>query len=551
MVILVTGMAMAQSDSLTAKSSGSSSALRFSGEIGAFGELYNMSGRPDNRPSSTGRVFLRSTLTAWESISTNLNLVLSTEGNSARQEINQLDFNPRWRWGEMHLGDFTTEYTPLTLNGIRVRGGSLMLQPGKFRLGLLSGRTNRSVSTDSDRRSYERTISGGVIGIGQTQGSHFNLTFLTARDRLGSLADIPTDTTIDTLGIGDDSTQNPVSVTPQENLVVSALTNLKLFDRHVTWRSEFSASAITRDRRADPVESEDIPAFLADIFTPRVSSGADYAYTTDLNLDLKKVAFTAGYKYIGPGYVSLGVTSLLPDRQTVSAGMQYRHSRGMFKLDGSHQTDNLIDQKLATTTRTRFSSVLTYRLARGWNANAAVTVAGMQNDAAVTSSKVDYTSLMLRTGQIMTFSRRLGLKMLSLDYTYQHAEDPTPGRQTSRLASHSATLGSAIGLTESLELTAQSGLVSSERGDSPSELSQTYALGLRKSALQARLMLSATTTIAVQSPHTSFRNALRGNYRLTQTLSMTAEVETTLLRGGPSTNQYEEIASRLMVTRQF
>ena len=92
----------------------SSKALDIRGEVGTFGELYGISGHERRRPSSTGRIFLRSTLTAWNSISASLNLMLSTEGSSARQDINQVDFNPRWRWGEAHLGDFTGELSSLT-----------------------------------------------------------------------------------------------------------------------------------------------------------------------------------------------------------------------------------------------------------------------------------------------------------------------------------------------------------------------------------------------------------------------------------------------------
>ncbi len=95
----------AQSES--SSSTGSSRAFVLKGELGTFGELYSMSGIEARRPKSTGRLYLRSTLTAWNSMSANFNVMLSTEGNSARQQINQLDFNPKWRWGQAHLGDFS------------------------------------------------------------------------------------------------------------------------------------------------------------------------------------------------------------------------------------------------------------------------------------------------------------------------------------------------------------------------------------------------------------------------------------------------------------
>ncbi len=534
-----------------AQPSSKGSAIRFTGELGAFGELYNMSGRADNRPSSTGRLFLRSTLTAWESISANLNFILSTEGNSARQNINQIDFNPKWRWGEAHLGDFSEEYTPLTLSGIRVRGGSFQIQPKGFRLGLVSGVTNRSVNTDTDRRSFERSITGGKVGIGSSQGSSFDLSFITARDRLSSIAPLVVDSTIDTAGIGIDSTQAPVTITPQENLVISAHSTVRAFKRRLTWNNEFSGSAITRDRRAERLDSDDIPAFLADIFTPRVSSSADYAFTTDLRIDLKKVALSAGYQYIGPGYVSLGVASLLPDRSTVTGGMQFRHSRGMVKLDGSYQTDNLIDQKVATTTRTRLSSVLTYRLARSWNANAAISLVGMENDAALSTSKVDYRSLMMRTGQTIAFSSQRGVKVVSLDYAYQHSDDPTPSRQTSRLTSHTVSLATTVAPTGGMDIIAAAGIVNTEAAGNTARLTQTYSLGLRLPELMKNLQLSPSMVIAVQDPNTSIRSAMRTTYRLTQALQFNGEFEMINYRGGAAETHFDETAARLTVSRSF
>lgn len=534
-----------------AQPSSANSALKFTGELGAFGEIYNMSGRADNRPSSTGRLFLRSTLTAWKSVSANLNLILSTEGNSARQNINQFDFNPKWRWGEAHLGDFSEEYTPLTLSGVRVRGGSFQIQPKGFRLGLLSGVTNRSVDTDTDRRSFERSITGGKVGIGSSQGSSFDLSFVTTRDRLSSIAPLVEDSTIDTALVGIDSTQDPVTVTPQENLVVSAHSTVRAFKRRLTWNNEFSGSAITRDRRADRVDSDDIPTFLADIFTPRVSSSADYAYTTDMRLDLKKVAFFAGYQYIGPGYVSLGVASLLPDRSTVTGSVQFRHSRGTLRLDGSHQTDNLIDQKVATTTRTRLSSVMTYRLARSWNANAAVTLVGMENNATLATSRVDYRSLMMRTGQTIALSRQRGVKVISLDYTYQHSDDPTPGRQSSRLTSHTVSLATTVAPTGEFDIITAAGIVNTEAAGSPARLTQTYSLGLRLPELMKNLQLSPSMVIAVQDPNTSIRSAINTTYRLTQTLQLNGEVEMTNFRGGAAETHFDETAARLIVSRKF
>jgi hypothetical protein len=328
--------------------------------------------------------------------------MLSTEGNSARQDINQLDFNPRWRWGQAHLGDFSEEFTPLTLGGIRVRGGGLLLTPGIWNFSLISALAKRSVSSSDNNRSYERQITGGRFGIGRDGGTGFDLYVISARDKLSSLAEASeADTTIDTAY--SDVDQNPASVTPQENLVVSTVTNIVALHKKLRWRSEVGASALTRDRRSEEPDDTDVPDFLKRIFTPRTSTGADYAYTTDLSFDISKTTVSAGYHYIGPGYVSLGQSSLMADKREVTVGILARHRGGMVKLDGALQSDNLIDQKSYTTDRARLSALLSHRLRPRWNATVAVFYTGMANSAADSTRRVDFSSWVIRTGHYFSF----------------------------------------------------------------------------------------------------------------------------------------------------
>lgn len=520
------------------------------GELGAFGELYSISGVDRRRPPSSGRLFLRSTLTAWGSMSASFNLMLSNEGSSARQDINQLDFNPRWRWGEAHIGDFSEELSPLTMSGIKVRGGGIMISPGKWRFDFISGMTSRAVSTDDAGRAYQRAITGVKIGYGRTDGSSFELNVLNARDKLNSIADVPADTNDADSSTGDFE-QNPLVVTPQENLVLSAATSLRFLQSRLKWRTEVGASAITRDRRSAELDNSGVPEFLTNLFTPRKSSGADFAYTTDMNLDLKKVSFAAGFHYIGPGYVSLGLASLLADKQEITAGSVWRFGRGQLRLDGAVQHDNLIHQKIYTTNRNRITSVLAYRLRPNWNATFAASYVGMGNDSPSDTTRVDYGSWILRTGQYLTYRRQVGVKGISLDYTYQQASDKNPLRQSFGTNSHTATLAVPCGLNRSLDLVPSLALISAKMGGGNRILTQTYALSARHTAISQRLVSNAGIAVSVADVTTTIRPSLKSNYELTDKFSVTAELESTLLRGGAAVSRFSEFAGRLILTRQF
>ena len=120
--------------------------ISISGEVGTYGELYSISGRDRRRPPATGRLFLRPTISILNTFDINLNLFLSSEGSGARQDINRIDINPKWGWGEAHLVDFTDSYSQFTLNGIKIRGVGVNLTPGRFRASFISGITQRSVS---------------------------------------------------------------------------------------------------------------------------------------------------------------------------------------------------------------------------------------------------------------------------------------------------------------------------------------------------------------------------------------------------------------------
>jgi hypothetical protein len=553
--LLVTGRAALAQDDPTAQQpvkpeKASSSAFDLKGEYGAFGELYTISGHEKRRPASTGRIFLRSTVTAWNSISASFNLMLSNEGSSSRQDINQLDFNPRWKWGSAHAGDFCEELTPLTLSGIHVRGGALILTPGGWRVSLISGMTNRSVAADGGSRSYERSITGIKLGYGKRDGSSFELNALGARDKLNSIADAHTDTSrVDSTVM--DFKQNPVSVTPQENLVLSAATNLALMNRKLRWRNEFGASGITRDRRSAELDNSDVPGILTSIFTPRKTSGADYAYTSDLNLDLRKISFNAGLHYIGPGYVSLGLASLISDKQEVTAGSVLRFTGGMVRFDAAVQHDNLIHQKNYTTNRNRVNSTVSYRLRPNWNATFGATYVGMANDSKSDTTRLDYSSWIFRTGQNLTYRRQIGLKALALDYTFQTASDKNPLRRSSGTNSTSVTASAPCGVTPSLDLVPTVSFASSAYGGNPRTLTQSYSLSARHVALQQRLASSATLMISVAELTTTIRPSARSNYDLTNNFAVTVELESTLLRGGPKESQFSEFAGRLILTRRF
>lgn len=161
--------------------------ISITGEIGAYGELYSMQGQPERRPKSTGRIFFRPTLILFNLIQIPFEFLISSEGSSARQNINQFGISPTWGWGTLHLGDFTEDYSQYTLSGINIRGGGLNLNPGNFRFSTSAGFTQRSVPGGAQDGSFKRFLFAAKLGYGNKESSYVDFIFLRAKDEVGSL----------------------------------------------------------------------------------------------------------------------------------------------------------------------------------------------------------------------------------------------------------------------------------------------------------------------------------------------------------------------------
>ncbi|OQX91141.1 MAG: hypothetical protein B6D58_08835 [candidate division Zixibacteria bacterium 4484_95] len=367
---------------------------KITGDLGTYGEYYSVSGREARRPSTTGRIFLRPTLTLFGSFSASLNIIYSTEGSSAKQHINQFAVHPQWSWGTLHIGDFSHKLSKYTLSGVSIRGAGIDINAGIFRFQAVGGQTKRKVVAGAYNSVYSQNLYGAKIGIGREESSFFDINVVKVKDNVGSLPldifqvdslEVDTTTSPDTSSI--DSIPE-YGVTPQENLVVGANTVLKLFGRSLIFRGELAGSAYTRNLYSSSEASEDIPSFVKKVYTPRISSNFDYAYAAELNFSQRIFNARGAYTYIGPGYTSLGLSSNMNDKQTIEGGLGFRLFENRVSLQGTFnaQNDNVASQKTNTTKRSTYGLNATIRplnqISIGFNAMLNV----MKNDASSDST---------------------------------------------------------------------------------------------------------------------------------------------------------------------
>jgi hypothetical protein len=612
--------------------------VKLSGEIGAYGELYSISGRERRRPASTGRLYFQPTISLFDAFSMSFVFLLSTEGSSARQNINQLGLNPSWSWGTARIGDFTEMFTPLTLSGVLIRGGGVSINPGAFRFAAVGGFTKRAVAGGAENGSYERYLYGAKIGVGKESSSFFDLMFVRVRDNPSSLPlpspsitviapnggevlPVGTTQTIrwSAAGIGDQvkielsrdggnsfeilfsSTPNdgleqwivtgpptlnavirvsslndsvrdvsdvpfeiggtqyqpgttppnvadPYAVTPQENLVVGANTVLRLFESALTFKGEVNGSVYTRDLRAADIESKEIPSFVKQIYKPRVSTRIDYAYTTEINLNLSHFSAKAGYRYLGPGYTSLGVASLLTDLKEMLFGAGLRFQRWSIALDGGRQYDNLLGQKLYTTTRNRIGGSLNINPLNEWRATFLSNYLTMGNDAKSDTMRIAYHNLTVGTNHVIMFGEQALVQTATASYMYQTSADENPLRKNSSFTSHTVNMSLVLAIAPNLIVTPSASIIRSQFGDAEETTTQTYTVASQYRAFESKLVTSLSISASIVGNNYSLQSMLSSSYQITNADIATVSIRATNYRG---TGKFDEYVANLTVSHRF
>jgi len=411
--------------------------IKFYGEAGAYGELYSISGRERRRKPATGRIYLRPTLSIYESFSISFDLFLSTEGNAARQQIGQIGLQPQWSWGKAYIGDYSTQFSSLTLNGITFRGAGLDLHPWSLKLETHYGQIQRAVKADPFNSVYSRYLFAARVGYGTSAQSGFFINVLRSKDNTKSL---PKEIFLrdSSLSTG----RNQYGVTPQENLVLGANFGIPLFDKALTLGGEAAGSVFTRDLFSSPFDSLKTPKIVKNIYKPRVSTNIDYAYSSFLNLSSKYFNFKGDYQTIYPGYISHGLSNIISDRKNLNLSSQISPWQNYFSLlaNYSSQEDNLLKQKLFTTKRESISLSTNIKPSNFLGFIFSYLNNQMSNDAKKDTLKVDFTSSGYNLNTMVQIKSGIQLQTISLTYSNLNSEDKNILRRNNQTSTQNINL---------------------------------------------------------------------------------------------------------------
>ena len=526
-----------------------SNPVQFSGEIGSLGELYSVSGRDQRRPSSTGRLFMHSQLQLFNSVTVNLDLLYSTEtgsgvtlGSTGRQSLNQLGIAPRWRWGRAYAGSFNDSYSPLSYDGISLRGGGFNINPGPLRLALFTGRAQSAVAGGATDGAFKRSMTGGKIGFGRRsetgEGGYVDLVFVRTADDPNSLA-APTGTDESSIQTG-----NPYAVTPEENVVIGAATRIPFWQNRLVASGEFAASIYSRDRRAPVLSDEALDQYsslMRALITPRASTYGDIAHNGQLEIRSlalpgstgqtpRLLSGSVGYRYVGAGYVSLGVASLPADQFALNAHAALRFRNWNASVRAMQQEDNLLGQKLATTTRNHLAATASFRPTRVLSSSVRLSVNTMSNGVTDSTRQVDFTSYNFGITQNINLTQGRKLRAVALSYGYQQSGDDNPLKADARLSAHDASIRTTLELGRTISVIPGVGLSLSQVGGGDADLRHTYSLAAQH---RPRGRWSSTMSLSNSRFHAagSIQAALSSRFRFTNADMVTLSLRSSHVSG--------------------
>jgi len=507
-------------------------------ESGVYGEAYRMSGRDARRPDQTVRAYLSPSV-SWMGLTIGGTLLWSTEDEFTAQSVNRFYLHPRWGWGELHAGDYVPTLSRFTAAAVRVRGGGFALTPGRFRLAATAGRASEPSDLSPFDAAPSRTLYAGLIGYGAPDRTFVEISALRAVDRAA----------------GADTLSTP----PQENLVGAAA--LGLAAGPLRLKGEWSTALFTRDTRASALDSLGQPEWTTSLFTPRISSRYDHAWTGEIRLVLAGGSIGGRVEQVGPGYTTLGNPYLPNDYRDVRGFAQARLLRGRLSVSasGGVRRDNLATDKRATTYRRTGQLSVTHVAGALLVSSATVLLNGLSSDPVPappgTPEPVPPDSFRLRNvTRAVTVVEQLRFggatpQTVTATYAEQVVDDDSPRfGGLLDVASRNVTLEYALTVARQITVSVRPGY-QHFRGADQNDGFASVGVGLTRRAARSPWSAGLTSTWTQIGDGRQLRGDATFGYRLMGRIQVTAQVRHTRVSG--VAEPFNETLSSLRVSHRF
>jgi hypothetical protein len=314
-----------------------------SGSIDARTIVYSSSGI-DARRSPFTYILSGAPVFSIYGFTVPVSFTISEQDRSFSQPFNQIGLSPEYKWIKLHGGYRNITFSPYTLAGHTVLGAGFELTPGKFQIGFMTGRLNRSTRIDTlsgyvRPESFSRYGTALKVGYGTTN-KMFSISYLNAKDsKKGFKGNV-------------DSTQ----VKQEANAVLGGEFKYTFFSKLMLF-ADGAVSLYTKDLHSDLEIDLDSSRkgleTLKNTFNLNATSEYFLAYSGGIAYTDKIFSIKAGYKVVEPNFRSMGAYYFQNDLKNITLSPSLIVLKGKLRLNGSVgiQEDNVKKKKLSSTRR--------------------------------------------------------------------------------------------------------------------------------------------------------------------------------------------------------
>ncbi len=303
---------------------------------------------------------------------------ISEQQRDFRQPFNQFGVSPSYKWAKLHLGYKSLNWSTYALAGHSISGAGFELSPGKFHIGLITGRLLKPVKYIDNPQvqitqtpAYKRRGTAFTFGYGTTK-NNVNLVILKAKDDSTSAGDIPMQ----------------YQVTPDENLVVSLISK-QVIAKNFIFDFEVAQSLYTKNMATKL--SDTTGGFIAKAFPflmkTHLSTTSSNAIQTSIGYQSDLFKLLVKYQRIEPDFKSMGAYYFLTDISNITVEPTFKMIKKKLTLGGSFgsQYDNLGNDKSLRTRRTITSARMTFIPVPQYNLSATYSNYGLAQESGLLS----------------------------------------------------------------------------------------------------------------------------------------------------------------------
>lgn len=337
--------------------------VTLTGSLSSQAGGYQAKGISPRGGTSIWNLQANASLNLWNTVKLPFAFTIGRTGSNLNYPtFTQFGISPSYKWATAHLGYRNLNFSPYTLAGHTFLGAAVELKPGKFRFTAMQGRLRNAAEVDTTRSfiepAFKRTAFGFKAGVG-SEDTYVDFIFFKGKDDENSLA-----------------VMEPKGITPEENVVIGLNANAKIFDK---LKAEFdlAGSAFTRDQSSRTILPgdffENVESLVPNsIFTTRLSSRFNIAGKVGLAYTGKGSSLRLGYERIDPDYQTMGAYFFANDVERITVSPRLNLFKNTLTLGGSVglQRNNLLNNRLETTTRNVGAAILDYHPKPSWGVNA-------------------------------------------------------------------------------------------------------------------------------------------------------------------------------------